>query len=69
MRVMHHPIFVTAHRTCALKLFSSNQYFHIVPTLFRPLLTVENETKETDNDSKTAVTATTDAHALVSERV
>ncbi len=31
------------------------------------MLTVENETKETDNDSKTAVTATTDAHALMYE--
>ncbi len=54
--------FVRSGRTCALKLFCSKQVFpHGGNTVPRRCFTVENETKETDNDDKTAETATTDA--------
>ncbi len=55
--------FVHSGHTCALKLFCSNQVFpHGGNTVLGHCFTVENETKATDNDNKTAETATTDAH-------
>ncbi len=59
----YHTIFVknSLYAQVALKLFCSNQVFphgsNIVPSR---LFTVENESKETDNDDKIAETAKTD---------
>ncbi len=68
---MHHPIFVTAHTLHAQVAHAHCSYFfpHGGKTVPGRCFTVENETKETDNDNKIAETATTDTDKRLCERM